>query len=144
MRQEVRIEVFAGAQAPEYKTAEAAGADLRAHLEAPIILAPGKRMAVPTGIRLELPPGFEAQIRPRSGLALEHGISCLNSPGTIDSDYRGEIKVILANFGDKDFQIRSGDRIAQMIIAPVIHAVFVESELGKTERGSNGFGSTGK
>ena len=112
-----------GASAPEYKTAGSAGADLRAHLASPLSLAPGQRAAVPTGLRIELPQGYEAQVRPRSGLALEKGFTCLNSPGTIDSDYRGEIKVILVNLGSESDMISGGDRIAQLVVAPVARAL---------------------
>ncbi|MDA8424546.1 MAG: dUTP diphosphatase [Treponema sp.] len=134
-----------GARAPEYRSAGSAGADLRACLAEPRRLEPGERAAVPTGLRIQLPPGYEAQVRPRSGLALEHGITCLNSPGTIDSDYRGEIRVILANLGSEPFTVRPGDRIAQLVVAPVSRAVFEAAEsLDSTERGSGGFGSTGR
>lgn len=129
---------------PEYETDGAAGFDLRAAVIEPVILQPGKRALIPIGIRIALPNGYEAQIRPRSGLAYKHGITMLNSPGTIDSDYRGEIKVIAINHGEESFTINRGDRIAQMIIAPVqqieIQKVF---ELPKTKRGDGGFGSTG-
>ncbi len=134
-----------GARAPEYKSEGSAGADLRAFLDAPVTIAPGQRFAVPTGIRVELPEGYEAQVRPRSGLALEHGMTCLNSPGTIDRDFRGEIKVILVNLGSEDFHIESGDRIAQLVIAPVARAGFEAApSLGSTARGEGGFGSTGR
>jgi dUTP pyrophosphatase len=140
----VRFEAEAGASAPEYRTEGSAGADLRAHIEEPLSLSPGQRAAVPTGIRIQLPPGFEAQVRPRSGLALEKGLTCLNSPGTIDSDYRGEIKVILVNLGSETATIAGGDRIAQLVVAPVTRARFEASgPLGETRRGSGGFGSTG-
>jgi dUTP pyrophosphatase len=133
-----------GAALPEYKTEGSAGADLRALLPEPVTLAPGARAALPTGLRIELPPGYEAQVRPRSGLALQKGLSCLNSPGTIDSDYRGEIKVILINLGQESATISSGDRIAQLVVAPVIRARFVPAaSLGGTARGAGGFGSTG-
>jgi dUTP pyrophosphatase len=140
----VKLVAEEGAAVPEYKTEGSAGADLRAFLRRALTLAPGERAAVPTGIRIELPPGYEAQVRPRSGLALKNGITCLNSPGTIDSDYRGEIKVILINLGREIATIESGDRIAQLLVAPVARALFraVES-LEETERGSGGFGSTG-
>ena len=129
---------------PHYATTGSAGLDLLAAVEQEITLAPGQRMAVPTGIAIELPHGVEAQVRPRSGLALNHGITCLNAPGTIDSDYRGEVKVILINHGEEDFTIRRGDRIAQLVIAPVVHAQWVEVDsLGETVRGEGGFGSTG-
>ena len=130
---------------PRYETALAAGADVRAALDAPITLKPGERFMVPTGIAIALPPGWEAQMRPRSGLAAKHGISCVNAPGTIDADYRGELKVILINHGRDDFVINRGDRIGQMVFAPVFQATFEEvSELDDTERGSGGFGSTGR
>lgn len=133
-----------GAALPEYKSAGAAGADLRAHLASPLVLGPGQRSAVPTGLRVEIPEGYELQVRPRSGLALEKGLTCLNSPGTIDSDYRGEIKVILANLGAEAVEIRDGDRIAQLVLAPVSRALFqAVTILTGTARGSGGFGSTG-
>jgi dUTP pyrophosphatase len=126
-------------------SADAAGADLCAALEADLTLAPGARSLVPTGFALAIPPGFEVQIRPRSGLALKHGVTLLNSPGTIDADYRGPVGVILANLGSEPFTIRRGDRIAQMIVAPVSRAAFEErEELGATARSEGGFGSTGR
>jgi dUTP pyrophosphatase len=134
---------------PDYATAGAAGADLRANLlpedrAAGLILAPGARALVPTGLRVAIPEGYEMQIRPRSGLALKHGVGLPNSPGTIDSDYRGPLGVILVNFGDRDFVVRHGDRIAQAVIAPVIQARFaLVDSLDQTERGAGGFGSTG-
>ena len=131
---------------PQYQSTLAAGVDLVAAVaaEAPLELAPGARAAVPTGIAISLPRGHEAQIRPRSGLALRHGVTVLNSPGTIDADYRGEILVILVNLGSEPFVVRRGMRIAQMVIAPVRRARFVESRnLDSTERASGGFGSTG-
>jgi dUTP pyrophosphatase len=121
--------------------------DLRAAVEenAPVTLAPGARAMIPTGLTIALPSGFEAQVRPRSGLAVKHGITCLNSPGTIDADYRGEVRVILINLGQEPFVIKRGERIAQMIIAPVTRAELkVVTELDVTGRGSNGFGSTGR
>ncbi len=134
-----------GASAPEYKTAGAAGADLRALLDAPRSLEPGERFACPTGIRIELPEGYEAQVRPRSGLALQKGITCLNSPGTIDSDYRGEIKVILINLGNERTSIEPEERVGQLVIAPVTRASFEKAgSLSSSERGENGFGSTGR
>ncbi len=140
----VRFLAESGASAPEYKSPGSAGADLRAFMPEALSLGPGERAAVPTGLRIELPPGYEAQVRPRSGLALEKGVTCLNSPGTIDSDYRGELKVILANLGSSRVEIASGDRIAQLVVAPVSRAAFVPArELDATERGSGGFGSTG-
>jgi dUTP pyrophosphatase len=131
---------------PAYETAQAAGMDLRAAVpeDAPLILRPGARFPVPTGLAFALPEGFEAQVRPRSGLAAKHGVTCLNTPGTIDADYRGEVKVILANLGEEDFTIRRGDRIAQLVIAPVVQARWAEvAELDATARGDGGFGSTG-
>lgn len=129
---------------PAYESSHAAGMDLRAGLEEPLVLEPGKRALVPTGLQMALPEGYEAQIRPRSGLAYRNGITMLNTPGTIDADYRGEVKVLAINHGDEAFTIRHGDRIAQMVIAP-IQQMFVEEveELPDTERGSGGFGSTG-
>jgi dUTP pyrophosphatase len=141
----VRFSAEPGAAAPEYKSPGSAGADLRAHIPSPIVLAPGERAAVSTGLRIELPEGYEAQVRPRSGLALEKGITCLNSPGTIDSDYRGEVKVILVNLGTACATIAPGDRIAQLVAAPVSRASFEAAEsLAPTERGAGGFGSTGR
>jgi dUTP pyrophosphatase len=121
----------------------AAGLDLMADLETPLSLEPKQRVLVPTGLALELPPGYEAQIRPRSGLAWKHGVTVLNSPGTIDADYRGEIKILLVNLGDQTFVLQPGDRVAQMIIAPVLQVQVVESEVNDTLRGAAGFGSTG-
>ncbi len=132
---------------PAYETAGAAGMDLRAAppAETPILLRPGARAAIPTGLRLAIPEGFEGQVRPRSGLALRSGVTALNTPGTIDSDYRGEVKVILVNHGEEDFVIRRGDRIAQLVIAPVVHVDWREVEsLEETRRGEGGFGSTGQ
>jgi len=129
---------------PAYQTADAAGLDLHAALEAPLTLAPGKRALVPTGIALAIPKGYEGQVRPRSGLALRHGVTLLNSPGTIDADYRGEVKVLLINLGEEPFTIRPGDRIAQLVIAKVERAELVlVTELDATERGAGGYGSTG-
>lgn len=134
----------AGATAPVYQTAGAAGADLCAFLDAPLTLSPGARAMIPTGLRLQVPPGYEAQVRSRSGLAARFGVACLNAPGTIDSDYRGEIKVILINHGADDFVIGPGDRIAQLIVAPVCRARFESlPELDASSRGEGGFGSTG-
>lgn len=130
---------------PAYMTPHAAGMDLFAEIESDRVLSPGSRMLVPTGIAISLPFGFEAQIRPRSGLALKHGITMLNSPGTIDADYRGEIGVIVINHGDQPFVIRCGERIAQMIVAPVVRAILEEvAELDDTDRGAGGFGHTGQ
>ncbi len=129
---------------PEYATAGSAGMDLRASLEAPLSLQPLERSLVPTGLFIELPTGFEAQIRPRSGLALKQGITCLNSPGTVDSDYRGELKVILINLSDSVQGIQHGDRIAQMVIAKVERAELIQvEELAISVRGAGGFGHTG-
>tara|TARA_R110000868_G_scaffold378658_3_gene644158 strand:- start:11935 stop:12381 length:447 start_codon:yes stop_codon:yes gene_type:complete len=129
---------------PSYETESAAGMDIRAALESPVTLKPGERRLIPTGLQMALPSGYEAQIRPRSGLAIRNGITMLNSPGTIDSDYRGEVKVIAINHGQEDFIVNHGDRIAQMVIAPVVQLKIEEvSNLDKTERGEGGFGSTG-
>ena len=129
---------------PKFETDLAAGADIRAALDAPMTLASGARALVPTGFAMALPAGFEAQIRPRSGLAYKHGVTVLNSPGTIDADYRGEVKVLLINHGETDFVIERGERIAQMVIAPITQAVFsAVEELSDTARGAGGFGSTG-
>lgn len=129
---------------PGYMTEGAVGMDIYAAVESDIILEPGQRALIPTGICIELPEGFEAQIRPRSGLAIEYGIGMLNSPGTIDPDYRGEIKVILINLGERPFRIKRGDRIAQMVISRVVKADILEvDELSPTDRGEKGFGHTG-
>lgn len=129
---------------PSYETTSAAGMDIRAALETPITIKTGERALIPTGLEMALPPGYEAQIRPRSGLAIKNGITMLNSPGTIDADYRGEVKVIAINHGQEDFVVSHGDRIAQMVIAPVVQLPIEEvSELDETERGKGGFGSTG-
>ncbi|KPF84817.1 deoxyuridine 5'-triphosphate nucleotidohydrolase [Brevundimonas sp. AAP58] len=136
-----------GLTLPAYETAGSAGMDLRAAVadEAPLTLQPGARALVPTGLKMALQPGWEAQVRPRSGLALKHGVTCLNTPGTIDSDYRGEVGVILVNLGQEPFVIRRGERIAQMVIAPVAQVTVTEVEtLDETERGAGGFGSTGR
>ena len=142
----VRLPHAEGLPLPAYETAQAAGMDLRAAVpdDEPIVLHPGSRFAVPTGLAIALPDGFEAQVRPRSGLAFKSGITCLNSPGTVDADYRGEVKVILINHGEEAFTIRRGERIAQMVIAPVVQAAWREVEsLDETVRGAGGFGSTG-
>ena len=142
----VRLSHADGLDLPAYETAGAAGMDLRAAVpeDRPLMLMPGKRALVPTGLVMEIPFGYEAQIRPRSGLALKHGITCLNTPGTIDSDYRGEVKVLLINLGEEEFLIERGMRIAQMVIAPVTQVRVVEvKEASDTARGSGGFGSTG-
>ena len=143
----IRLSHGEGLELPAYETKGAAGMDLRAAVEdgAPMVLAPGKRALVPTGFIFEIPEGFEGQIRPRSGLAFKHGISCLNTPGTIDSDYRGEVKVLLINLGEEPFEITRGMRIAQMVVAPAIQARVNEiSQASATARGAGGFGSTGR
>ncbi|MDW8434331.1 MAG: dUTP diphosphatase [Aquificaceae bacterium] len=133
-----------GLPLPFYATEHASGMDLLAAVSEPVLLKPLQRALIPTGIAVEIPPGYEAQIRPRSGLAIKHGITLLNTPGTIDADYRGEIKVILINLGEEDFLVRRGDRIAQMVICPVVKVEIEEvQELSLTERGGGGFGSTG-
>lgn len=129
---------------PAYESAQAAGMDLRAAVTDALVVAPGERAMVPTGIRIALPSGTEAQVRPRSGLAIRHGISMVNSPGTIDADYRGEVKVLLINHGQEPFTIQRGDRIAQMVIAPVLQADWeIVDDLEATVRGDGGFGHTG-
>ena len=133
-----------GASLPTYKTVGSAGADLRAYLDEPVTLEPMERKLIPTGLFVELPDGFELQVRPRSGLALQYGITVLNAPGTVDSDYRGELCVLLINLGTEPFTVRHGDRIAQAVIAPVVPVRFITTNaLSKTERGTNGYGSTG-
>lgn len=130
---------------PAYETIASAGMDLRANLSSPVILKPLERKLIPTGLFIELPVGFEAQVRPRSGLAFKKGITVLNSPGTIDADYRGEVGVILVNLSNEDFEIQNGERVAQMVIARHERAEWeVTEELSSTERGAGGFGSTGK
>jgi dUTP pyrophosphatase len=131
---------------PRYQSEGAAGADLCADIpqDRRIVIQPGERELIPTGLRLEIPPGYEAQVRPRSGLSIKHGITCLNSPGTIDSDYRGEIRVILINLGAEPFEVIRGLRVAQLVFAPVVQADFcLEQTLGHSRRGEGGFGSTG-
>lgn len=129
---------------PAYQTEGASGMDLRADIEAELSIPPMGRALVPTGIALALPPGIEGQVRPRSGLAIRHGVTCLNTPGTIDADYRGEIRVILVNLGDSPFPVRRGDRIAQIVFAPVVKAALeVVDDLDSTRRGKGGFGHTG-
>lgn len=130
---------------PAYQTEHAAGADVHAALDGPVMLQPGRWAAIPTGFCYEIPPGYEMQVRPRSGLAAKHGVTVLNAPGTIDADYRGELKVLLINHGSTPFEIQRGERIAQIIIAPVSAATFKEvAELTDTQRGAGGFGSTGR
>jgi dUTP pyrophosphatase len=130
---------------PEYATSGSSGMDLRANLHQSIIVKPLERVLIPTGIFIELPAGFEAQVRPRSGLALKHGLTCLNSPGTVDADYRGELKVILINFSNEEQHINNGDRIAQMVIQKVEQVEWLlVNDLEETHRGEGGFGHTGK
>ncbi len=134
-----------GLPLPRYATEQAAGADLVAALDEELELRPGARAAVPTGLVLALPEGYEAQVRPRSGLALRHGVTVANAPGTIDADYRGEVKVILVNAGEEPFTVRRGDRIAQLVVAPVVAATFTPAQtLPESGRGPGGFGSTGR
>jgi dUTP pyrophosphatase len=142
----VRLPRGEGLPLPAYETAGSAGMDLRAAVpdDRPLLILPGKRALVPTGLVLEIPAGFEGQVRPRSGLAFKHGITCLNTPGTIDSDYRGEVKVLLVNLGDEDFAVTRGMRIAQIVFAAVTRMAAEEHGLaGATTRGAGGFGSTG-
>ncbi|MBU1298860.1 MAG: dUTP diphosphatase [Bacteroidetes bacterium] len=130
---------------PSYATTGSAGIDIYAAVEDKLVISPNQTRLIPTGFQIELPQGYEAQIRPRSGLAINHNIGILNSPGTIDSDYRGEVKVILRNFGNTDFVVRRGDRIAQMVVAPYVRVTWEEvKRIEETERGNGGFGHTGK
>lgn len=141
---EIKIINKSGHKLPHYETLASAGMDLRANLEAPVILKPLGRAIVPTGIFMELPVGYEAQVRPRSGLAAKKGVTVLNAPGTIDADYRGEVGVILVNLSNEDFTVENGERVAQMVIAKHERAEWVEVEtLSETDRGAGGFGSTG-
>ncbi len=134
-----------GLPLPEYATEQAAGMDLRAAVSEPRVLAPGERALIPTGLRIALPPGHEAQVRPRSGLALRHGVGMVNAPGTVDADYRGEIHVLLINWGDAPFTVERGDRIAQLVVAPVCHAEWAPgADLEPSSRGDGGFGHTGR
>jgi len=129
---------------PQYASAHASGADLHADIAEPVILPPGERAMIPTGVRVQIPEGFEAQVRPRSGLAARNGLTVLNTPGTIDCDYRGEIKIILINLGHESFSVEPGMRIAQLVFAPVVQAEFIQiEELERSDRGHGGFGSTG-
>jgi dUTP pyrophosphatase len=140
-----RLAHAAGLPLPTYATAGSAGLDLRAAVECEVWLAPGARRAVPTGLKLALPPGYEAQVRPRSGLALRHGVTLPNAPGTIDADYRGEVLVLLVNLSERPFRLRRGERIAQLVVAPVSRIELVEvAALEPTARGAGGFGSTGR
>ena len=141
---EIKCVAKDGVAVPSYETSGAAGADVRAFLNEPVVIPVGKRAVIPTGLFFAIPEGFEIQVRPRSGLAAKNGVTVLNTPGTIDSDYRGEVKVILINLGDADFTVNNGDRIAQLIVAPVTQGIFVKTDkLDETERGAGGFGSTG-
>ncbi len=142
---QINIINLSGNPLPEYATAGSAGMDVRAFLTDSVILQPLERKLIPTGLYIELPENYEVQIRPRSGLAVKQGLTCLNTPGTIDSDYRGEIKVLLINFSNEPQEIKNGDRIAQMVVAATTHAVLIEvNEINQTERGAGGFGHTGK
>jgi dUTP pyrophosphatase len=141
----VRLAHADGLPLPAYQSQGAAGLDLLAAVEKKLVLRPGKRALIPTGLILELPPGYEAQVRPRSGLALRHGVTVLNSPGTIDSDYRGEVQVLLVNLGDRPFTVGRGERIAQLVVARCERVTLVEvAKAGTTRRGAGGFGSTGR
>ena len=141
---EVRIQNKSRHSLPEYATSQSAGMDLRANIETAIILTPGERRLIPTGLYMELPSGTEAQVRPRSGLAYKHGVTVLNSPGTIDADYRGEVGVLLINLGNKDYEVKDGDRIAQLVVAAHHRVHFNENaDLRASERGTGGFGHTG-
>lgn len=140
----VRIQRLTGNELPAYETIDSAGMDLRAHLDAAVTLAPGARCLIPTGLRIEIPTGYEGQVRPRSGLALKRGLTVLNAPGTIDADYRGDVGVILINLSDQDQLIEPGERVAQLVFAPVIQARWEPvDELTESDRGAGGFGSTG-
>ena len=140
----LRLAHAEGLPLPEHASPGSAGLDLRAAIDDELNVEPGERVQIPTGLILELPSGWEGQVRPRSGLALRHGVTLLNTPGTIDSDYRGEVQVILVNLGQEDFRVTRGDRIAQLVVAPVSQVSVVEAEsLGSTPRGDGGFGSTG-
>lgn len=142
---EVKIENLGACELPSYESESAAGMDVRANIQEPMIIPPQAFKLIPTGLRMEIPKGTECQVRPRSGLAFKHGISVLNSPGTIDSDYRGEIGVLLINHSSKPFTITPCDRIAQLVFTPVFNVVLnLKSPLNSSERGANGFGSTGK
>lgn len=140
----IKVKIEEGGSLPAYASSGASGADVRAAVDGEVILQPGQYLAVPTKLYLDIPEGYEIQVRPRSGLALNHGITVLNTPGTVDHDYRGELKVILINFSDKSFMITPGMRIAQIVVSPVLQAHFEETEsLSATQRGANGFGSSG-
>ncbi len=140
----IKYTAKSGIVPPSYKTSGAAGADVCAFLDSPVVIGCGERAMIPTGLCFEIPEGYEIQVRPRSGLAAKNGVTVLNTPGTIDSDYRGEVKVILVNLGNEPFTVNNGDRIAQLVAAPVTQGVFVQAEtLSDTSRGEGGFGSTG-
>ena len=140
----VRLKILPGAKIPEYQSIGAAGADLFAHLDSSVVITPGETKLIPTGVCMEIPEGYEGQIRPRSGLALKHGLTLPNSPGTIDSDYRGEIKIIVTNLGNKDFIVADGMRIAQIVFGKVYRGDFIVSEiLNRSERSDGGFGHSG-
>lgn len=142
----VRVSLVRGGEEflPAYQTEGSAGMDLRAAVDGEVVIPPGGRALIPTGVALSIPPGVEGQVRPRSGIAIRHGVTCLNSPGTIDADYRGEVQVILANLGEEPFLVRRGDRIAQIVFSPVLSArLSVVRELDGTARGTGGFGHTG-
>lgn len=143
---EIKIVLEDGAELPSYQTPGAAGCDVRAFLpDSEVVVEAGGRKIIPTGIKMAIPDGFEVQVRPRSGLAAKNGVTVLNTPGTVDSDYRGELKIILVNLGTEDFTVKNGDRIAQFVVAPVTRGVFAPvCELDSTERGGGGFGHTGK
>ncbi len=143
-RIDIKCTVMPGAKLPAYQTEGSAGADLCAFVPEPVVIKKGGRALIPTGLAFEIPVGYEVQVRPRSGLALKHGITCLNTPGTIDSDYRGQVHALLINLGDEDFVVNNGDRIAQAVVAPVTQGNFlVADKLSETQRGAGGFGSTG-
>lgn len=145
MQIEIKTKCEEGVTLPVYKTQGAAGADVCAFLKEPLVIKKSMSAMIPTGLYFEIPEGYEIQVRPRSGLAAKNGVTVLNTPGTIDSDYRGELKIILINLGQEDFTVNNGDRIAQIIVAPVIQGKFIPAvELNETERGMGGFGSTGK
>ncbi len=144
-----KVKIFytasSGTVAPEYQSEEASGADIRARIDSPLTIDPGKRALIPTGISVEIPAGYEIQLRPRSGLAFKHGITVLNTPGTIDSDFRGELKALLVNFGDEPFTVQDGDRIGQLVVQQIFRGVFEKKDvLSETKRGEGGYGSTGK
>lgn len=141
---DIPLQVENGAELPVYSSLDASGADVRAFIDEPLVIAPGTRALVPTGLRFAIPHGFEIQVRPRSGLAVKHGITVLNTPGTIDADYRGELVIILINLGNENFVVEPKMRIAQIVLAPVVQGQFlIAQELSETKRGVNGFGHTG-